>query len=183
MPGYPVSRFVLSRVPAKTTGIASELEPCDYFQRVKLTKLSVIMIGVAIAIGAAAAAGPMFAPSCTTVEGIGVVTVPTADLSRGSAKFFCYRDPAGNLLRFVLTRGDDGVVRTVFDACRQCYHYHKGFAVSDGFLICRLCGNRYKLDAVREGMASCQPVELEGVEQAGKVQVRVAALEEGRKLF
>ena len=149
----------------------------------KLTKLKMIMIGVALAIGAAAAAGPMFAPSCTMVEGTGVLRVPTADLSRGSAKFFCYRDPAGHLIRFVLARGEDGVVRTVFDACRQCYRYHKGFSVSDGFLICRLCGNRYKLDAAREGLASCQPVELQGIEQAGKVQVRVAALEEGRRLF
>jgi uncharacterized membrane protein len=149
----------------------------------KLTKLSVIIIGVALAIGAAAAAGPMFAPGCTIVEGTDAVTVSTADLSRGSAKFFCYRDPSGHLIRFVLARGDDGVVRTVFDACRQCYRYHKGFTVSDGFLICRLCGNRYKLNAVREGLASCQPVHLEGTEQDGKVQVRVAALEEGRQLF
>ncbi len=149
----------------------------------KLTKLSAILIGVALAIGAAAAAGPMFAPRCTTVDGTDVITVSTADLSRGSARFFCYRDHSGQLIRFVLARGDDGIVRTVFDACRQCYSFHKGFTVADGYLICRQCGNRYKLDKVREGLASCQPVQLENTEQGGKVQVRVAALEEGRKLF
>jgi len=174
---------VVKHERAPTRGIANEDGPCDYFERVKLTKLSAIMIGVVIAIGVAAAAGPMIAPGCSTVNGTNVVTIYTADMSRGSAKFFCYRDRSGNLIRFVLARGDDGVVRTVFDACRQCYRYHKGFTVSDGFLICRLCGNRYKLEGVHEGFASCQPVQLADTEQGGKVEVRVAALEEGRQLF
>ena len=66
------------------------------------------MFVVAVAIGAAVAAGPMFAPACTLANGTDIVTVPTDDLSRGSARFFCYRDRAGHLIRFVLARGDDG---------------------------------------------------------------------------
>jgi uncharacterized membrane protein len=150
---------------------------------VKLTKIGTILFVVALAIGAAIAAGPIFAPTCTAVSGTETVSVTTADLKRGSARFFCYRDRSGKLIRFVLARGDDGVVRTVFDACWQCYRFHKGFTVADGFLICRLCGNRYKLDEMQHGMASCQPVRLEDIEHEGKIEVRVAALEQGHALF
>ncbi|MBI3760184.1 MAG: DUF2318 domain-containing protein [Deltaproteobacteria bacterium] len=149
----------------------------------KLTRLTTILIIVALAIGAAAAIGPMMGPGCTQTQDTYVVTVPTGDLARGSAKFYCYRNHDGQLVRFVLARGHDGIVHSVFDACRQCYRFHKGFTVDDGFLVCRLCGNRYKLDDMRVGLASCQPVHLESVESGAKVQVKVAALEQGSKLF
>ena len=149
----------------------------------KLTKPAAILLAVALAIGAAVAAGPMFAPACTVANGTDVVTVSMDDLSRGSARFFCYRDRSGHLIRFVLARDDDGAVRSVFDACRQCYRFHKGYTIADGFLICRLCGNRYKLDEMRVGLASCQPVQLENTQRGGKVEVRVAALEQGHALF
>ena len=149
----------------------------------KLTKLAAILSAVALAIGAAVAAGPMFAPECTLANGTNVVTVSTVDLSRGSAQFFCYRDRSGHLIRFVVARGDDGTVRSVFDACRQCYRFQKGYTIADGFLICRLCGNRYRLNEMRVGLASCQPVRLDNKEHGGKVEVRVAALEQGHSLF
>ncbi|MEA2678383.1 MAG: hypothetical protein QOK03_105 [Candidatus Binataceae bacterium] len=151
--------------------------------RVKPTKLAAILLAVALAIGAAVTVGPMFAPECTLANGTDVVTVSTDDLSRGSARFFCYRDHSGHLIRFVLARGDDGAVHSLFDACRQCYRFHKGYTVANGFLICRLCGNRYKFDRMHLGLASCQPVQIENTERDGKVEVRVAALEEGHALF
>jgi uncharacterized membrane protein len=141
------------------------------------------MFAVALAIGAAVAAGPMFAPECTRANGSIVVTVSTNDLTASSARFFCYRDLAGHIIRFVVARGDDGAIHSVFDACRQCYRFHKGYTVADGFLVCRLCGNRYKLDQMRTGLASCRPVQLENSEHGGKVEVRVAALEQGHSLF
>jgi uncharacterized membrane protein len=147
------------------------------------TKLAAILLVVALAIGAAVVAGPMFAPACTLANGSDVVTVSTGDLRRGSARFFCYRDHAGHLIRFVLARGDDGTVRSVFDACRRCYRFHKGYTIADGFLICRLCGNRYRLDEMRVGLASCQPVQIENAEHDGKVELQVAALERGHSLF
>jgi uncharacterized membrane protein len=141
------------------------------------------MFVVALAIGAAIAAGPMFAPECTLTNGTNIVTISTNDLTRDTARFFCYRDHAGHLIRFVLARRDDGAVHSVFDACQQCYRFHNGYTVADGFLICRLCGNRYKLDQMRTGLASCQPVQLENTQRRDKVEVRVVALEQGHSLF
>jgi uncharacterized membrane protein len=150
---------------------------------VKGTKLATILVIVALAIGAAVAAGPILAPRCSPVNGESVVTAPLDALTPGTARFFCYRDPAGHMVRFVLARANDGIVRSVFDACRQCYRFHKGYTVADGFLICRLCGNRYRLDQMQTGMASCQPVHLENSQHGNTVEVRVAALEKGQQLF
>jgi uncharacterized membrane protein len=150
---------------------------------VKGTKLATILVIVALAIGAAVVAGPMLAPRCKLVNGDVVVTVSLDDLTPGTAQFFCYRDRAGNEIRFVLARANDGTVHSAFDACRQCYRFHKGYTVVDGFMVCRLCGNRYRLDQMETGMASCQPVHLENTRHGNKVEVRVAALEKGQQLF
>lgn len=149
----------------------------------KGTKLATILIIVASAIGLVIAAGPLVAPRCNPVSGERVVRVPLQLLAPDTARFFCYRDRAGHEVRFVIARAGDGVVRSVFDACRQCYHFHKGYTVADGFLICRLCGNRYKLDQMQAGTASCQPVHLENREHGDVVEVEIATLERGQNLF
>lgn len=149
----------------------------------KGSKLTTILVIVALAIGVAVVAGPMFEPRCEAVNGDIVVSASLDDLSPGTARFFCYRDRDGHEIRFVLARTDDGTVHSVFDGCRQCYRFHKGYIVSDGFLVCRLCGNRYKLDQMEAGLASCQPVHLENTQHSNKVEVKVAALEQGQQLF
>jgi uncharacterized membrane protein len=147
------------------------------------SKLATILLIVALAIGAAVAAGPMFEPRCEPVNGGVIVTASLDELSSDTARFFCYRDRAGHEIRFVVARANDGTVSSVFDACRQCYRFHKGYTIANGFLVCRLCGNRYKLDQMETGMASCQPVHLENTQHGNKVEVKVAALEKGQQLF
>jgi len=150
---------------------------------VKGARLATILAVVALSIGAAVVAGPMFTPHCTPVNGDETVSASVDDLGPGTARFFCYRDRNGRDLRFVIARLNDGTVRSVFDACRQCYRFHKGYTIADGFLVCRLCGNRYKIDQMQEGMASCQPVHLENNQRGNKVEIKVAALEKGQLLF
>ena len=150
---------------------------------VKGTKLATILVVVALAIGGAVAVGPMFAPRCSPLSGDAVVTASLDELTPGTARFFCYRDRAGDEVRFVLARTSNGTAHSVFDACRQCYRFHKGYTVADGFMVCRLCGNRYRLDQMKAGMASCQPIPLENRQHGNKVEIRVAALEKGQPLF
>jgi uncharacterized membrane protein len=149
----------------------------------KGSRLTTILVIVALAIAGAVAAGPLFEPRCETVKGEVVVTASLDDLSPGTARFFCYHDRTGHEIRFVLARTNDGIVHSVFDGCRQCYRFHKGYTVSNGFLLCRLCGNRYKLEQMETGMASCQPVHLESTQHGNKVEIKVAALEKGQQLF
>ena len=120
---------------------------------------------------------------CTTVDGSADVAVNVSALRPGSARLFCYTDDAGKRLRFVLARGDDGKVRSVFDACRQCFTFHRGYRVVGGELICRVCGNHYPIDRMTEGKASCVPASLPHEDNSGIVHIKTADLVAGRALF
>jgi uncharacterized membrane protein len=112
------------------------------------------------------------------------VSVDVSGLARGDARTYCYTDSAGKRLRFVLARGTDGGIRTVFDACRQCFIYHRGFKYEHGELICRVCGNHYSVDRMTVGKASCVPVSLRhSSDDHQVVRIRVADLKAGRALF
>src|SRR5208282_3198507 len=120
---------------------------------------------------------------CTTVNGGDDVAVNVSAMRPGSARVFCYTDDAGKRLRFVLARGHDGKVRSVFDACRQCFAFHRGYRVVGGELICRVCGNHYSIDRMTEGKASCVPVSLRHDDDSGIVRLKTADLKTGHALF
>ncbi len=126
---------------------------------------------------------PALRPRCIELRGAERLTVSMARLRSGEARLFCYRGRAGERLRFLLARGSDGKVRAVFDACRQCYKFHQGYDTAHGMLICRLCGNRYPIDHMMKGAASCVPVSLPHHEDASRVQVNVSDLKAGASLF
>ena len=142
-----------------------------------------LVVGAVIAAIAMVAALPILRPRCTELRGAQMLTVSLARLVSGEARLFCYRDRAGERLRFLLARGNDGKVRAVFDACRQCYKFHQGYEVAHGMLICRLCGNRYPIDHMMKGEASCVPVSLPHHEDAAKVEIKVSDLKSGAALF
>ncbi len=141
-------------------------------------------IALTFVIGAGAIAAVLaFRPACTEVGPDELSRLSVADLANGQARSFCYRDSVGEKIRFILARGSDGKIRAVFDACHQCYTFHKGYKVSDGALVCRFCGNRYAIDHMMAGKASCVPVKLPHQEHDGVVQVKADDLRAGRKLF
>jgi uncharacterized membrane protein len=142
-----------------------------------------LAVGVLIAAVAIVAALPILRPRCLELRGAEALTVSLARLEGGEARLFCYRDRAGERLRFLLARGSDGKVRAVFDACRQCYKFHQGYDVAHGVLICRLCGNRYPIDHMTKGEASCVPVSLPHHENASRVEIKVSDLKSGAALF
>jgi len=122
-------------------------------------------------------------PGCVSIRGADALQISGRSLANGGAKIFCYRDDAGRKLRFVLARGTDGQVRSVMDACAQCYSFHKGFSISDGYLICRLCGNRYPINHILAGKASCVPVAIPNQEAGGKITIKTADLSKHAWLF
>jgi len=142
-----------------------------------------LALGALIAAVAIMAAIPIVRPGCIELRGAEMLTVSVAQLAAGEARLFCYHDRAGERLRFLLARGSDGKVRAVFDACRQCYKFHQGYDVSHGALICRLCGNRYPIDQMMKGEASCVPVSLPHHENGSRVEIKVSDLKSGAALF
>lgn len=149
-------------------------------RRIGPKTIAAAALAVAIAIVAVL---PALRPRCIELRGAERLTVSMARLRSGEARLFCYRDRAGERLRFLLARGSDGKVRAVFDACRQCYKFHQGYDTAHGMLICRLCGNRYPIDHMTKGEASCVPVSLPHHEDASRVQLKVSDLKSGASLF
>src|SRR2546428_6641892 len=113
------------------------------------------LLGLGVLAGAILLAVPMLRFACDEVTGAEVLTISARRLSTGEAKRYCYSDHAGRKIRFVLARGADGKLRSIFDACRQCASYKKGFAITHGAVVCRLCGNRYPIEHMLKGEASC----------------------------
>jgi uncharacterized membrane protein len=153
-------------------------------RRTRLSGRIVLVAAIAFAAVAVSLAAVGIGPKTTTVEGNGLLNLRTDDLKPGNVKFFSYRDDAGSKIRFLLARDESGDVHAAFDACQRCYSFHKGYtATRDGYLICRLCGNRYKIGDKNLGMASCNPIKLDIQKSGANVQVKSSDLEQARSMF
>lgn len=143
-----------------------------------------MLAGLALAVGAGAFLTNIATWDYTAVTASGdEIAVDVSAIRPGSARLFCYTDDAGKRLRFVLARGTDGKMRSVFDACRECAAFHRGYRLASGELICRECGNRYPVDRMTEGKASCVPVGLPHRDDSAVVRIKTADLKAGRELF
>ncbi len=139
-------------------------------------------VGALVAL-ALIAIDPAGRPRCVELASLATLSVPLESLGVGKPKFFCVDEERGEKLRFVLARGSDGRVRGAFDACRQCYRYREGFTAAAGELVCRLCGNRYPVDRMTIGKASCAPVPLPTQESGATVKIKLADVLKGKALF
>lgn len=147
------------------------------------TKLKIVA-GMLLAAGAAFLTFTAIADCIgVTADAAGQLGISAFTIRPGHAQLFCYTDDAGRKLRFILARGDDGKVRSVFDACRQCFTFHRGYRIAGGELICRVCGTHYPLNHMTQGKASCVPVSLPHDGDSGVVHVKTADLKAGRALF
>ena len=144
--------------------------------------LAIAAVGAAVAL-ALIAIDPAARPRCVELASLATLSVPLDSLGIERPRFFCVDQSRGRRLRFVLARGSDGRVRAAFDACRECYRYREGFTAAAGELICRLCGNRYPVDRMTVGKASCAPVPLPTQVEGGRVTIKLADLLKGKALF
>ncbi len=143
-----------------------------------------VIIAMAIVLTTAAVALSTLGvrPHFTVVSGKDIVAVPRSELPAGALRFFAWRDDAGREIRFILGSDDSGRVQGAFDACQQCSQYRKGYTESRGYLVCRFCGNRYRLDSTA-GFGSCAPVKLPVHEGGATVSVNTADLASHGGLF
>ena len=130
---------------------------------------------------------PVSMPPATVISNVKCLASPLSAIGAtypgiGEIWFFSYRDDGGKQIRFILGRDRVGKVAGAFDACQQCSQYRKGYTSSRGYLVCRICGNRYPLVS-RAGVGSCAPIGLT-VQDSGKtVTVETRQLKEHAALF
>src|SRR5215468_947841 len=121
-------------------------------------------------------------PRITELAGRDSLSIPGGELGRGEIRFFSYRDDGGRQIRFILGRDRAGKVQGAFDACQQCSQYRKGYTSSRGYLVCRICGNRYPLDS-RARVGSCAPIRLFVQDRGKTVTIETRELKEHGALF
>ncbi len=142
-----------------------------------------LIVGVGLSILTASTFAFTGGPRFTEVIARPLISIPTDDLRPGDVRFFAYKDEAGKRLRFLLARDSDGNIVGAADACQQCYLYGKGYTNSHGQLICRYCGNRYKLNALGSGVASCVPAKMRFRMRGQTAEIDPSELERNRALF
>ncbi|HEY2523563.1 MAG TPA: Fe-S-containing protein [Candidatus Binataceae bacterium] len=142
-----------------------------------------LIVGTLLVLGAISFAARARGPQFTPVTANPSINIETNDLRTGDVRFFGYQDRAGERIRFLLARDSTGRVKAAFDACRRCYVYRKGYTASHGELICKYCGNRYKLETMESGLASCVPVKLPFQMTGKTATIKPADLEHQRGLF
>jgi uncharacterized membrane protein len=148
------------------------------------SRVRVVFVVVAVLLVATAAyLAADVRPSATPVFGTGTLSIPVSDLGAGEVKFFSYRADPASQIRFLLARDSDGRLHGALDACQRCYTYHRGYRSSDGYLVCRVCGNRYKIDKLTTGIASCAPVNLKYRSTGKTVQIQTSDLKGARTFF
>jgi uncharacterized membrane protein len=150
--------------------------------RRRARRIALLMTAI-IAVSATVLSELMRGPHFIPVFGAEVITLDLHELGPGSVNFYTYRNDAGAQLRFLLARDPGGALHAAMDACRRCYGYHKGYTSSDGYLVCRFCGNRYKLDSMSRGLSSCVPVDLPIQVSGQTAQIKRADLERHADLF
>ena len=144
---------------------------------------ALLIIAAALVVGTvllvAMASGPQF----TSVGANQTVSIQISDLSPGEVRFFKYGNRADDQIRFLLARDGTGRIKAAIDACEHCYMYHQGYVSSRGSLICRFCGNRYRLEAMESGLASCVPLKLPFQMTGHTVTIKSADLDRARRMF
>jgi uncharacterized membrane protein len=135
----------------------------------------------AIAVGGAWVA--QTAPCVSLTSSGGYLDIAASSIRQGEARFFSYKDDEGAQIRFVLARGENGEIHSAMDACRVCFGYHKGYRSSDGQLVCRFCGNKYELNRMMFGKASCAPISLPHHERGENIRLKASDLVARRAYF
>ena len=103
------------------------------------------------------------------------LTLPLADLNPGKLFLITYRLNPSSTTQLAVQRGNDGVVRVAFAACRACWtrgHY-KWF----GKVVCRHCGHAITLpdpgktpDEKRSCSSVAVPYSIEGAQLIVRAQ-------------
>ena len=122
-------------------------------------------------------------PRFSTVTGDGTISISISTLRSGEARFYRYHGRNGASVKFIVARDETGCIQVAIDACEQCATYREGYSTCDGYVVCRFCGNRYKINSLSGGAGSCVPFRLRYTLHGDAVQISSAELNKWSQLF
>jgi len=77
----------------------------------------------------------------------GIVSIPVAQVSDGSAHYYRLAD-SGKELNFFIVKGRDGVIHTAFDACDVCFKEKKGYQQAGDQMQCKNCNQKFAISRI-----------------------------------
>jgi uncharacterized membrane protein len=101
----------------------------------------------------------------------------------GKTRHFTYKSGNGVVIRYLILKSSDGVIRAAFDACDVCWPEKKGYSQKSDSLVCNNCGKRFPSARVNEVQGGCNPAPLKRKMENGNVIIQVADILEGKKYF
>ena len=67
----------------------------------------------------------------------------------------------GFKMEIIAVRAPDKSIRTVFNACEECYTLGKGYYVQKrSVLVCQQCGDQFTIDHVEIEVGGCNPIPI-----------------------
>jgi len=150
--------------------------------RTKLV-LWVGIITVALLVGAVS----VFAFSLGKYEKVkvsgGVVTLPTAKLADGKARFYKYED-GGKEITFFAVKAADGSYQAAFDACDSCYRNKKGYEQMGDKMNCKNCNQKFAINRLGpNATGGCNPGYLPHQLSGSAITITASDLKSGARYF
>lgn len=113
----------------------------------------------------------------------GVVTIPAAKVSDGTAHFYKFTDN-GKEIGFFIVKGGDGALHTAFDSCDVCYKEKKGYVQQGDSMVCKNCNQRFATTKIGpHAVGGCNPSYLPSASAGGNVVIKATDLQAGAKYF
>lgn len=101
------------------------------------------------------------------------IVIDTLPLKPDLPQYFTYLGPDRKINLFVI-RIDDEVL-SFLDACLSCTP-RRGFAFSDGYFTCKVCGTKYSVSEVKHGIGGCYPIRIPGELKGDKYHIKISSL-------
>lgn len=111
------------------------------------------------------------------------ISLPLSTFTDGRARFYRARASTGHEVRFLVIKSADGIVRTAFDACDDCFRLRRGFRQVGEHLICNRCGRRFLPQQVNGPKGGCHPAPFEHTVDGDRVVIQAEAIEVGASFF
>ena len=152
---------------------------------------------IAILLLAAVGAGAYFAINSSSNRPVVIDRAPTADsappdnelrvslneVSSGKARFFDYKLPGNQDIRFFVVKSSAGDYRAALDACEVCAHSKKGYHQEGDDMVCNNCGKKFPTALIGKISGGCHPIGLNASQQGESIVVKKSDIEAGAKYF
>jgi uncharacterized membrane protein len=112
-----------------------------------------------------------------------VLTISTAKLNDGKARFYKYED-GGKEIAFFVVKAPDGSLKTAFDACDACYRDKKGYEQQGDKMNCKNCNQKFAINRLGpNATGGCNPGYLPHQANGSTISIQTSDLKAGARYF